>query len=224
MTYPVLLDNRTLLYLATDADGSGLWFYGLDVRHRVPHRLTSGPERYTSLSASADGRNLAVVIANTTKTLWRISIASSTPQPMLIPLSTITGVSPRLGSNYLLSVSTTSTGEGIWKFVNGAGTQLWHVPGARIIGAPAISPDGRAIAFSTRDDSHSLLNTMQADGTNVHILSSSLDLDGAPAWSPDERFITTAVKDHGIPHLMQVPVDGSSPSVLVAGYSLDPAW
>jgi Tol biopolymer transport system component len=42
VTHPVLLNRRTLLYLATDPDGSGPWIYSLDVEHRLPHRLTSG--------------------------------------------------------------------------------------------------------------------------------------------------------------------------------------
>ncbi|WP_218275632.1 hypothetical protein, partial [Pseudomonas sp. MPR-R2A5] len=31
VSYPVMIDKRTLLYLATDADGSGPWMYALDV-------------------------------------------------------------------------------------------------------------------------------------------------------------------------------------------------
>ena len=61
--YPVLLDRRTLMYLASDADGSGPWLYGMDVSHRTLHRLTSGPERYTSLAPSDDGRRVVLTLA-----------------------------------------------------------------------------------------------------------------------------------------------------------------
>jgi Tol biopolymer transport system component len=225
LMYPVLLDDRTLLYLATDADGSGPWLYSLDTERRVPHRLTTGPAHYTSLASSADGRRLAVTIASPKRTLWRLDTANSiTAQPTQIPISTGTGFFPRQGPGYLLYLSTAGTGESIWKFANGVSTQLWHAPEAHILSAPAISPDGRLIAFSVRQRGHSLLNIMQADGAGVHLVSDALDLEGAPAWTPDGRSITTAANDHGTPHLFQAPVDGRSPVVLVAGYSRDPAW
>ena len=63
LSYPVLLDRRTLMYLASDPDGSGPWLYSMDVEHRIPHRLTSGLDRYTSLAASADGRRLVATLA-----------------------------------------------------------------------------------------------------------------------------------------------------------------
>ena len=42
VTFPTLLGNRTLLYLATDDDGSGPWIYAMDVERRVPHRISTG--------------------------------------------------------------------------------------------------------------------------------------------------------------------------------------
>ena len=34
VSYPVLLDRRTLMYLASDPDGSGPWLYSMDVERR----------------------------------------------------------------------------------------------------------------------------------------------------------------------------------------------
>jgi Tol biopolymer transport system component len=227
VSYPVLLDRRTLMYLAGDPDGSGPWLYGMDVERRMPHRLTSGLDRYTSLAASADGRRLAVTLASPKKTLWRLRITDSPTEvsvPTRISLTTGTGFSPRLGPNYLLYVCSTSTSESIWKLANGVGTELWSGQGARIFGRPAISPDGRYIAFSVRQHGQTLLYVMLADGTNARIVTDSLDLRGAPAWAPDGRSITSAVDDHGVPHLFRVPVDGRSPTLFVPQYSADPTW
>ncbi len=65
------------MYLASDSDGSGPWLYSMDVDRRIPHRLTSGLDRYTSLAASADGRRLVVTLASPKRTLWRLRIADS---------------------------------------------------------------------------------------------------------------------------------------------------
>ena len=77
VSHPVLLDRRTLMYLASDPDGSGPWLYSMDVERRIPHRLTSGLDRYTSLAASADGRRLVVTLASPKRTLWRLRIDDS---------------------------------------------------------------------------------------------------------------------------------------------------
>ena len=60
----MLLDRRTLLYLATNPDGSGPSLYSMDVERRIAHRLTPGLDRYTSLAVSADGRRLVVTLAS----------------------------------------------------------------------------------------------------------------------------------------------------------------
>ena len=227
VSHPVLLDRRTLLYLASDHDGSGPWLYSIDVERRIAHRLTTGLDRYTSLAASADGRRLVVTRATPNITLWRLRIADSPAklsEADRIPLTTSAGFSPRLGPDYLLYVSATGSAESIWKLVNGTSTELWRGEGAQVFGGPAISPDGRQVAFSARQHGKTLLYVMQADGTNARILADSLNLQGTPAWAPDGQTITLAVYDHGIPHLFRVPIDGRSPTPFVAEYSVDPAW
>ncbi len=227
VSYPVLLDQRTLMYLAGDPDGSGPWLYSMDVEHRIPHRLTSGLDRYTSLAASGDGRRLVATLATPRRTLWRLRLDDSptgVSAPAQISLTTSTGFAPRQGPNYLLYVSAAGTGESIWKLANGTATELWSGQEAQVFGGPAIAPDGRNIAFSIRQHGQTLLYVMQADGTNARVVADSLDLQGAPAWAPDGQSITTAADDHGVPHLFRVPIDGRSPAVFVGEYSLDPAW
>jgi Tol biopolymer transport system component len=226
VSHPVLLDQRTLMYLATDSDGNGPWLYSMDTERRIPHRLTSGPDRYTSLAASADGRRLVATLASPNRTLWRVPIADSTTEAPAAPISltTSTGFSPRLGPDYLLYVSATGTSESIWKLANGNSTELWSSQGAQVFGGPAISPNGRYIAFSVSQHGQTLLYLMQADGTNARIVADSLNLQGAPAWTPDSQSITSAVVDHGVPHLFRIPIDGRSPALFVREYSVDPAW
>ena len=227
VSYPVLLDRRTLMYLASGPDGSGPWLYSMDVERRIPHRLTSGLDRYTSLAVSADGRHLVATLASPKRTLWRLRIADSPAEVSAakpISLTTTTGSSPRLGPDYLLYVSENGTGESIWKLANGNSTQLWSGQEARVIGAPAISPDGHSVAFSISQLGRTLLYVMQGDGTNARIVTDSLNLQGAPAWTPDGQSITSAVVEHGVPQLFRIPINGRPPVLFVRDYSVDPAW
>jgi Tol biopolymer transport system component len=227
VSHPVLLDRRTLLYLARDADGSGPWLHSMDVERRIPHRLTSGLDRYSSLGASADARRLVVTRASPQRTLWRLPIADSpaeVSEPARISLTTGMGFSPRLGPDGLLYVSATGASQSLWKLANGTGTELWTGMGAQIFGGPAIAPDGGHIAFSVRQNGQTFLYVMRADGTNARIVADSLDLQGAPAWAPDGQSITSAADDHGVPRLFRVPIDGRPPAGLVQEYSVDPVW
>jgi WD40 repeat protein len=221
------LDRQTLLYLAADPDGSGPWLYGMNVERRIPHRLTSSPDRYTSLAASGDRHRLVLTLAHATSTLWSLqapdSLATvSAPNP--ISLTTSSGFSPRFGPGYVVYFSASAAGESVWKLVNGAGTELWSAPGAEFIGAPAISPDGSQIAFCVRQGERAFLYTVGSDGTNARVVTDSLNLQSSPAWAPDGQSITTAANEDGVPHLFRVLLHGGSPVRLAPDYALDPAW
>ena len=228
VSHPVFLDPRTLIYLAGDPDGSGPWLYSIDTERRIPHRLTSGLDRYTSLAASADGRRLVLTRATPKSSLWKLRIAdtpSNASAAVRIPLTTRSGFSPRLGPDYLVYASGAGTSGSIWKVAGGTATEVWSGSGARVFGGPAISSDGRHIAFSVRQRGRTLLYVMQSDGTGARIVSDSLELEGGPAWTPDGQSIISAVNDHGIPRLYRVAADGRSPTTpFVREYSLDPAW
>jgi Tol biopolymer transport system component len=226
VTYPVFVGRRTLMYLAVDSDGSGPSLYSIDPERRIPHRLTSSLEQYTSLAASADGRRLVLTLATPRRTLWRMGVDESlkvTP-PAPISVQTNTGFFPRLGSNYLLYASMTGNRASIWKFSNGASTELWSGDGAQFVGSPAISHDGEQVAFSIRQNGQSLLYAIQVDGTSARVVTASLDLQGDPVWSPDGQSLMSAANDGGVPRLFRVPLDGRAPTVFVNEYSTTPTW
>lgn len=227
VSHPVFLDERTLLYLASDQDGSGPWLHGLDIERRQSRRHSFGLERYASLAASADGRRLVATLAGTKSTFWRFPItdtpiASSAGHRIM--LTTGSGTSPRLGADYMLYVSSKGESDSIWKIQKDATTELWSAPGTRIIGAPAIAREERRIAFSARRDRETSLYVMNADGTNARIVTRSLDLHGTPAWAPDGQSITVAAVVNGTPRLFSVPLEGDSPVPFVEDHSVDPVW
>jgi Tol biopolymer transport system component/tRNA A-37 threonylcarbamoyl transferase component Bud32 len=227
VSYPTFLDRSTLLYLATGADGSGPWIYGLDVERRVPHRLSSGVEGWTSLAATADGRRLVATSTQIRPSLWRVPLSArpaDTSDAKRIPLPTAEGRSPMLAADYLLYVSSDATTERIWKLVEGGTTELWTAPGVRIIGGPAIGPEGDRIAFSIEDRGKTRLVAMNSDGTSVRVVADSMELSGAPVWSPDGQSIVTAAKQGGSPHLFRISLNTREAVRISDDYALDPAW
>jgi len=154
VSLPTFLNSRTLLYLATDRDGSGPWIYALDVRRKTSRRIVTGLEQYTSLSASGDGSQLVATVSRSTSHLWRalrtnglVDESGSAP----IPLPTGAGVSPRIGPGFIVYRTPKTGRDGLWRVgTDGAALELWNGVNGRAVAAPAISADGRRIAFSVR--------------------------------------------------------------------------
>ena len=139
VTYPVMLDRRTLLYLATDADGSGPWMYSVDVERRLSHRISSGLESYTSLAASADGARLVATIANARTSVWRMSLTEDRDAATAAasPLARFRErCHTRLGADFLLYVSWQGDRQGIWSLAHGTTREIWSSAHSRIVGEP----------------------------------------------------------------------------------------
>ena len=227
VSHPVFVNPRTLVYLATDASGSGPWLYTADVERRLSRRVSTGLDAYTSLAGSADGRRLAATQARARSSLWRMPMTGGSVDATAarrVPLTTGGGTSPRLARDYLVYVSPQGTSDSIWKQQGETASELWTSPGARILGGPALDPDGGRIAFLAGTDGRALLYVVNADGTGARVLDKSLDWQGAPAWTADSQAITAAAVANGSPRLFRVPLGGGAPEPLGNDAALDPIW
>jgi Tol biopolymer transport system component len=229
VSHPVLLDERTLVYLASDRQGSGPWLYAMNVEQRVPHRISFGLERYTSLAASAGGTRLVATVDESNSSIWNASLSPDLPasgNQRVTPVSLVsaTGLSPRAGPNYILYVSARAGHQGIWMATDGQSRELWSDADSIIVGAPVVARDGLHIAFTVAKAERTVLYVMDSDGREVRAVTRSLDLRGNPAWAPDGHSIVSAALQDGEPRLMSIFLDNSPPSPLVSEYSIDPVW
>ncbi|HEY5723075.1 MAG TPA: S9 family peptidase [Allosphingosinicella sp.] len=94
---------------------------------------------------------------------------------------------------------------------------------------PAVSPDGRLIAYTGFDDKersyeNNRLYVMDRDGSGARTLTASLDRSvDSPRWAADSRSIYVAVEDKGLRKVVRVGLDGSIRTAAegLSGSSLD---
>lgn len=228
--YPVLLDKRTLIYIAVAPDGSGPWLYATDVEKRVSHRISQGIDHYTSVSASADGKHLAAAVSNPAAGLWTAAIdgVQQSTEITRLPVANVSAVSPRYGPGYLLYLSSTGGANGLWKYQNNLATELWNGGKGAVIAAPAVSPDGKRLCVPIMKSGKGTLHVMTADGTDARTIAESLDVRQAPSWSPDGDQIAVAATASGSSgqetRIYLVPLNGAAPVRLTDGLSSTPVW
>lgn len=78
--------------------------------------------------------------------------------------------------------------------------------------APAVSPDGRKIAFMSagRGGTNWEIWVMNPDGSNPQRLTDNGSNDGLPAWSPDSKTIAFVSDQGGVWSIWAMNVDGSN--------------
>ena len=222
------VNDRTLLYVAHDPDGSGPWMWALDPERKVTRRISFGVEKYTSLAATPDGRRFVATVANPAASLWTVPIPvtglSEQADAKLLSLSTAQASAPRYAGSSLLYLSSLGAGDGVWRFDDGPSTELWKGSDGAVLASPAPSRDGARIALVIRRDGKLRLHVLAADGGELQTLADSVDVRGGASWSPDGKWIVVGGNQGGQDGLFKVPVDGGSPVRLLTGPARNPVW
>jgi serine/threonine protein kinase len=225
--FPTPIDTRTVLYVAPGQDGSGPWLWSLDTERRMSQRVSFGLERYTSISASADGRRLVATVANPVASLWRVPILDRVAEeqdvaPFALP--TVRALAPRFSGATLFYLSSNGSGDGLWSYQNGQTLEIWKGADAPLREPAAVSPDGRQLAVVLRRDGKVRLAIVSADGAEVRSLVDEIDIQGAADWSPDARWIVAGGIDARGPGLFKIPVEGGAAVRIAEGLAFNPVW
>src|SRR5437867_3345874 len=225
--FPTPIDDRHVLYIAQDRDGSGPWLWALDTNSRATRRVAYGTEQYRSIAGSADHRRLVASVANPSASLWTVPILDRPAEdgdakPMALP--TVRALAPRLGGRSLFYLSSQGTGDGLWRFEDGNAVEILRGSDEALFQPPAVSTDGRQLAVILRRDGKRRLHVLSADGGDLQTLAEPIDIDGSVCWSPDGKWIIAGGIDDRGPGLFKIPLDHGAPVRLIAGTARNPVW
>jgi Tol biopolymer transport system component len=232
VAYPVLLDDRTLVYTATADDGTGPWLYIMDLNDRVAHRLSSAVEHYISIAASADvpgrPRRLVATVSNPSVNLWSVPVTSGIAGEQTasrLALPTERSAAPRFSrDSTLLYLASRGGADGLWQLSGARAHELWKASRGAVMGAAAVSPDGGSVCFPVRRQSRSTLYCTTAEGTGARAVAESLDVSGAASWSPDGNWIVVGARQGTGVRIFKIPAGGGPAIRLVDSVSSNPVW
>jgi len=225
--FPTPTDDRNVLYIAQDHDGSGPWLWALDTNSRATRRVAYGTEQYLSIAASADHRRLVASVANPSASLWTVPILDrpaedADAKPMTLP--TVRALAPQLVGQSLFYLSSQGTGDGLWRFEGGKAVEILKGSDDALFEPPAVSADGRQVAVILRRNGKLRLHVLSAEGGDLRSLAESIDVRGSLSWSPDGTWIIAGGIDDRGPGLFKIPLDHGGAVRLIAGTARDPVW
>ncbi|MBU1728307.1 protein kinase [Patescibacteria group bacterium] len=230
VVYPTPISERVVLFIARDEDGDGPWIWAVDVETKITKKVSIGLEKYNSLSASQDGRRLVTSVIKPEANLldiWSIpildTIATESEVTQLV-LSGQRAQAPRIGGKSLYFLSSTVAGDGLWKHENGQVKEIWDGSKASLTEVPAISPDGKSILISLMRDGKRHLYLINSDGSNLRLLSDSVDVRGTCSFSPDGKWIISSGHDAYLKGLFKISIDNGHHDLIVEGITLNPVW
>jgi Tol biopolymer transport system component/tRNA A-37 threonylcarbamoyl transferase component Bud32 len=227
VAFPAPIDQRTVLYVTEDADGSGPWLWAIDVESKITRRVSFGLEKYTSVAASADGRRLVATVAKPASDLWTIPILDRPADERDVkrfPLSAVRARMPRFGGAALFYVSSGGSGDNLYRYQDGRREEVWKGADGALLEPPAVSPDSHRVAFALRRNGRLQLQVENADGTEPRLVAQDLDVRGTACWSPDSKWVVTGGSDAHGDGLFKIPVEGGAPVRLASGLGLNPVW
>jgi len=209
------------------------------------HLLTHHLGNIDSIAWSADSS--AVLFSSNVggkSALWRNRVGAATPERL--PFGTEDALQPAV--NARTGRIAYSQGSSVWKIVSirtgiRTGTGIRSNAGSTPLtddretqtllsssaqdSAPALSPDGKRLAFQTQRSGMQEIWTANADGTNTRQLTDRLGtLSGSPAWSHHGDLILFDTRVYGHSHIFAISANGGTPRQLTFGdvNDITPHW
>ncbi|MBL8221462.1 MAG: PD40 domain-containing protein, partial [Bryobacterales bacterium] len=209
-------DYRTLAFSrATDASVDEIHTVALGpdfLPAAEPVRLTNEKRRTGGFCFSPDGLSIIASLqrGQSIRGLWRIPI--SNPSAMeRVPEAGLRAAYPAVGAKAGRVVYSVGVDDLNIYRRSGAAQPVALSPSATLDSSPALSPDGRQIAFRSARSGASEIWVMNADGGNPRRLTYfNGPVTGSPRWSPDGNWIAYDGRVDGNADIHVMAADGKS--------------
>jgi len=217
-------DGSALVVTASEDDAPAaaqLWL--VEFPSGKTRRLTNDLEDYRNVSLTADGKTVAAIQSVRQANIWAV-VPGATGQPTRLTTGSFDGLGgvAWMPDGRIVFTARTGNEDHLW-IADGDGAnrrQLTTGEGSDM--HPAVSPDGRTIAFaSNRKDRRSIWKT-DVDGGQPVLLTGGI-ADSNPDFSPDGRWIVYVSRALEKSHLARVSIDGGESTELTDGIAMAPS-
>jgi dipeptidyl aminopeptidase/acylaminoacyl peptidase len=225
--YPTPLDDNTLLHVGLDDAGGGPWLWEVDLATKVSRHARDGPNRYSSISASRDGRRLVATTVNRRASLWTVPILEGEASDVDVSahqLSIDRALAPRVRGSDLFFLSSRVERDGLWRQRDGVARQVWASSEAALLEPPAISPDGSTAVLTIREIGQIRLWLVDVETGVRKPLPGVLTPRGAADWSPDGKWIVVGGSMGGVSGLYKIDATRGTVEPILKGEAVNPVW
>ena len=218
-------DGRQIAYVSFETQKASVWLQDLQSGER---RLVANFRGSNSAPAfSPDGKTLAMALSREGLTqLYSMPVAGGA-SPYRLTSSNAIDTEPVYSADqrFIYFVSDRGGGPQIYRMAsNGGNAERVTFSGSYNI-SPSLSPDGRHLAYITRQGGAFKLALLELETGAVRTLTDTSD-DERPSFAPNGRLIAYATRAQGADVLMTTTLDGKIKSRLVSTGSdvREPAW
>jgi TolB protein len=218
-------DGQQLAYVSFETQKASVWVQSVATGER---RMVASFKGSNSAPAwSPDSKQLALTLSKDgVAQLYTMAASGGTPARLTSSNAIDTEPVYSPDGRFIYFVSDRGGGPQIYRIgaAGGNGVERVSFAGNYNI-SPAISPDGKQLAYITRQGSAYKLMIQELDGGTPRALTDSQD-DESPSFAPNGRLIVYASRQQGSDVLMTTTLDGKIKTrLLSSGADMrEPAW
>jgi len=218
-------DGKKLAYVSFESQKAVVWVQDLFSGER---RMLANFRGSNSAPAwSPDGKRLALTLSQDgLAQIYTIPAGGGTPVRLTSSNAIDTEAVYSPDGRHVYFVSDRGGGPQIYRVAAGGGNDVERVTYAGSYNiSPTISPDGKLLAYISREDNAYRVMTQELETSAVALISDTQD-DESPSFAPNGRLLVYASRMQGSDVLMTSTLDGKIKTRLLSSGSdmREPAW